>query len=425
MWLYRLILALFGPPALLLRAGRLALTGRAEPRGLAERLALSPPRPNGPVLWLHAASNGELASAKATILAILSRHPGLSLVVTTNTATGRTLAESWRLPGLVGRLAPVDTWGATRRFLQAVRPAALIVIENELWPERLVQTAARGIPVFVLGARMSAGSERAWARFPGIARRITDAIAWLSAQDRDSARRFESLGLNKDRLGPVLNLKAAFVPDDAPAALPFPRATTLLAASTHPGEEEVILTAFASAQASNPGLRLILAPRHPRRSAEVVRLIADTGLSFAVRSKGQEPTAQTLIYLADTMGEMDRWYAGAGMTFVAGSLTDRGGHTPYEPAAHGSAILHGPDVTNSAPAYAALQAAGASVQVETARDLAAAIIRLADASIQKEMAEKARDALSAADPASMRPFLAALETALSGKPAADVHPARA
>ncbi len=423
MWLYRLILTLLVPPALVLRQAWLALAGRGEPHGLAERLALAPPSPRPPALWLHAASNGELASARSTLRAVLDRHPGAGLVITTNTATGRELAESWRLPGAVARLAPADTPGATRRFLNAARPAALIVVENELWPERLGQCAARGIPVLVLGARMSEKSRRTWSHFPRLAGHVTGAIAWLSAQDADSARRFVALGLPADRLGPVLNLKAAFVPGSTPAALPFPRATTLLAASTHPGEEAIILAAFRAAQARNPALRLILAPRHPRRSAEIARLIAGAGLSFATRSKGETPGPDTAVYLADTMGEMDLWYAGAGMTFVAGSLTDRGGHTPYEPAAHGSAILHGPDVANSAPAYAALHAAGAAVRVAGAGDLAERVLRLADPATQAELAGRARAALGGADASALSPFLSVLDAALSGKPR-DVHPAR-
>ena len=423
MFLYRLILTLLAPPALVLRQLVLALRGRAEPGGIAQRLALSVPRANGPVLWLHAASNGELASARGAVAAILGRHPDLGVVVTTNTLTGRALAESWALPRLTARLAPADTPGAVRRFLDALRPVALVVVENELWPERLARCASRGIPVLVLGARMSAGSSRNWARFRKLAARVIGSLSWLSAQDADSARRFVALGLAETRLGPVINLKAAFAAARQASVLPFPRPDTVLAASTHPGEEAVVLAAFRAARAQNPALRLILAPRHPRRSAEIARLITGAGLAFATRSKGEAPEADTQVYLADTMGEMDLWYAAAGMTFVAGSLSDLGGHTPYEPAAHGSAILHGPDVANSAPAYAALHAAGAAVRVAGTEDLAREILRLADPALQARLAEKARTALGGADPDALAPFLAALDAALCGK-TPDVHPAR-
>ena len=289
MFLYRLILTLLAPPALVLRQLVLALRGRAEPGGIAQRLALSVPRANGPVLWLHAASNGELASARGAVATILGRHPDLGVVVTTNTLTGRALAESWALPRLTARLAPADTPGAVRRFLDALRPVALVVVENELWPERLARCASRGIPVLVLGARMSAGSSRNWARFRKLAARVIGSLSWLSAQDADSARRFVALGLAETRLGPVISLKAAFAAARQASVLPFPRPDTVLAASTHPGEEAVVLAAFRAARAQNPALRLILAPRHPRRSAEIARLITGAGLAFATRSKGEAP----------------------------------------------------------------------------------------------------------------------------------------
>jgi len=412
---YRLLLALFGPPALLLRQGVLALRGRAEKGGLSQRLALSMPDLPGPTLWLHAASNGELASARTPIRAILDRHPNLRILVTTNTVTGRALAEGWALPRLTARLAPVDTPGAVRRFLAAVRPAACIVVENELWPERLTACAAAGVPVLVIGARLSAGSHRNWRRLPGLARKVTGAITWLSAQDEGSARRFAELGLDPARIAPVLDLKAFIEPTATAPVLPYLRATTVLAASTHPGEEAPILDAFRAALAENLTLRLILAPRHARRGAEVERLLAASGLSFARRSRGQAPEPETQVYLADTMGEMDLWYAAAGITIVAGSFSDRGGHTPYEPAAHGSALIHGPDVANFAGVYARLDTAGGAIRVEGAPDLSAAILTLADPENQADVAGRARAALGTANPTALDPFLAALDASLARK----------
>jgi 3-deoxy-D-manno-octulosonic-acid transferase len=203
-------------------------------------------------------------------------------------------------------------------------------------------------------------------------------------------------------------LKSAAAPSGT-AALPFPRAATLLAASTHEGEEAVVLDAFARARAQRPDLRLILAPRHPRRRDAVEAAIRAAGLAFATRSRGAEPAADIPVYLADTLGEMDRWYAGAGMTFVGGSLVPLGGHTPFEPAAHGSAILTGPHVANAAPAYAALLAEGGALAVTDAESLARAILRLADPAVREAQAEAAARALApfAAD-AAIAAFLAAL-----------------
>lgn len=404
MVLYRFLMWLSGL-ALRLRAALAPWPG-------AERVRPPvPPEGAGPLVWLHAASNGELAAARPVIASLISARPGLRLLVTANSLSGRDLARGWGLPGAAVRLAPHDDTATVTRFLHAARPAALVVIENELWPNRLRLAAAQGIPVFCLAARISERSARTWHRFPGLARAVIGAIAWLAPQDAHSRERFRALGLPDDRIGPDMVLKSAARATDA-APLPFPRASTLLAASTHAGEEEIVLAAFAKARAARPDLRLILAPRHPRRRAEVEAAIRAAGLAFATRSAGAEPDPALPVYLADTLGEMDRWYAGAGMTFVGGSLVDRGGHTPFEPAAHGSAILTGPHVANAGPAYAALLAAGGAVRVTGVDDLAAAILRLAEPQAQRQQAAAATRALSPfSAAASVAAFLAALSQA--------------
>ncbi|MCV2874118.1 3-deoxy-D-manno-octulosonic acid transferase [Defluviimonas sp. WL0050] len=386
MFFYRLL------ARILFSAYALRLTVSARGDVYTERMGrLTAREGSGPLLWLHAASNGELTSARSVIDTLQSRAPGLRLLVTTNSETARTLAKSW---GLDAILAPLDMPGPVHRFLDTMHPAALVVVENELWPERLTACAERGIPVFVIGARMSASSARNWGRVPDLARQVMESIRFLSAQDAASEARFRTLGLRPDRIGPVTNLKSAAKAANAETSLPFPRAMTLLAASTHEGEEEVALTAFAKAHAERPDLRLILAPRHPRRRDQVERLITATGLSHATRSRGDAPASATVIYHADTMGEMDLWYAAAGMTLVGGSLVDHGGHTPFEPAAHGSAMLHGPHTSNSAPAYDALRQAGGSVEVKTAEDLTTAILSLADPGKQAHLTRRATEALA-------------------------------
>ena len=204
-----------------------------------------------------------------------------------------------------------------------------------------------------------------------------------------------ALGLPRGRIGPQVNLKSGTLPlpGGGLAGQPFRRADTLLAASTHDGEDAIVLDAFVAARAARPGLRLILAPRHPRRRDAIEAEIARRGLGFATRSRGQQPGAGLPVYLADTMGEMDLWYRAAGLCFVGGSLTDNGGHTPFEPAAHGAVILHGPHVANSAPAYAALASAGASIVVTDAATLATAIGSLADPARQTALGTAAREAL--------------------------------
>ncbi|MBL8563022.1 MAG: 3-deoxy-D-manno-octulosonic acid transferase [Gemmobacter sp.] len=384
-------------PFLALHAGLQRLRGRIGPGGVAERFGRGAGGVGG--IWFHGASNGELTSARRVIEGLRAARPDLPIVVTSNSWTARAMVAAWAMPGVSARLAPLDTPGAVAAFRKRWQPGALIFVENELWPERIAQMAAQG-PVVCLGARMSAGSARNWRRVaPGLIGGMLGRIALLSAQDAASEARFLALGLPSGRLGPRLMLKAGLVAQ--PAALPFtpphPRARILLAASTHEGEEAVILRAFAQARAQFD--LLILAPRHPRRSAEVAAAIRAESLPFATRSAGEVPGPETAVYLADTLGEMPGWYAMAGATVIGGTFGPAGGHTPYEPAAQGSAILHGPGVANFTEAFAALAAAQATLPVRAER-LGAALAGLT-AERQADLAARASGALTPADDAAL------------------------
>jgi 3-deoxy-D-manno-octulosonic-acid transferase len=349
------------------------------PRGaLRERLGLI--LRGGPVWWVHGASLGELTSARGVIAGLAADGP---VLVTANTATGRALVAGWALPGVTAALAPFDAGGAVGRVLARVRPRALVVIENELWPGRMAACAAAGVPVIVLGARMSARSAGRWGLAAGIMRRMLAGVAYLSAQDAASEARLVSLGLPEGRLGPRMNLKAAVAgPGRAGDA------RVLLAASTHDGEEALVLDAF---QAAGTFDLLILAPRHPARGAEIAQMLAARGVAFGQRSRGDAVPAEG-VYLADTLGEMDLWYAMAGVTVIGGSFADRGGHTPFEPTAFGSAIVHGPSLHNFAEPFAALDAGGGAVAVADGAALAGAL-RGMDAGRQAEVAAAAQAAL--------------------------------
>jgi len=363
--------------------------GRDSGADLSQRLGGGPTVAEGGV-WLHGASVGEVQSARPLIAALA---PG-GVLVTANTATGRDRVAGWRLHGVTTRLAPVDAGPVLRRFLDRHRPRALVILEGDLWPARILTARTRGLPVVLISARISARSAARWAWLPGLIRPLLAQVDALFPQNDASAARFRALGLPDNRLGPVLNLKATA--EVVPAApLPgFPRADTVLAASTHPGEEERVLDAFAAARVRRPGLRLILAPRHPVRGDQVADLIAARGLPFARRSSGEAPDPARPVYLADTLGEMALWYAAAGVTVVGGSLVPKGGHTPFEPAAAGSAILHGPDTGNFHEAYEALAAAQGAIEITDAASLALALSGLADPAAQADLAARAAAALA-------------------------------
>lgn len=337
---------------------------------MAERLALTPLDPAQ--IWIHGASVGELNSARLLIDELARRH---SVLITANSLTGRDLVRGW---GLSAQLAPLDAPQVLRRFLDTVAPRIAITLENEIWPERNRQAARRNIEQFVIGARMSERSCRRWQRARGLIAPSLARLAGLSAQDSASEARFRALGLPQSAVLAPLQLKLL-----APARVEAPPASaqrdqTILAASTHEGEDAPIIDAFAAMARHHPKARLILAPRHPARADAVAALLEMRGLGFVRRSQGNDLGASAPVLLADTLGEMARWYEAAGICLTAGSWVGRGGHTPWEPAAHSCAILHGPDTRNFAEDYAALNTARASWQVGP-DDLADRLTALIDA----------------------------------------------
>lgn len=368
MFLYRVLVSLAAPvfaAFLALRVPR----GREDLSALRDRLR-GPDVPEGAV-WLHGASNGELASARPLIDALLAADPNRRVLVTANTVTGRDLVAGWGLARVTAGIAPLDLRRPAARM--AARAAALILLENEIWPNRIAAMQARGRPVLMVAARMSERSARAWGRLPGLIGPLLRDAALIAPQDAASGARLAALGAPEAATGPAVQLKSLWRPSgrvpDAALRAAFPRGRTVLAASTHEGEERIALAAFARLHAADAGWRLVLAPRHPRRGDEIAALVYGAGLRLAVRSRGEAPDGAA-VYLADTMGEMELWYALAGAALVGGSLVAKGGHTPYEPAALGCAILHGPHVANFAGEYARLDASGAAQQVEDAEGLA-------------------------------------------------------
>lgn len=344
---------------------RASLGGRPA---LRERLVVGD-LPEPAAIWVHGASVGELTSARPVIEALARQ---MSVQITANSETGRDMARGWGLPA---RLAPLDVPGALDRFLGAVQPRVLVTIESEFWPLRSRLLAQRGIAHAMIGARMSERSAGTWGRLPRIIRPILGRITALSAQDQASEARLLALGLPASALLPRLDLKLLAPADLTPPEPSEARDRVILAASTHEGEDEILLDAFATLRRDRPDLRLILAPRHPQRAEAIAAMITARALPMTRRSDSYTIAPEGGVLLADTLGEMGRWYGAAGICFVGGSLVDHGGHTPWEPAAMCCALLHGPHVGNFAESYDALHAHKAARAVE-AGGLAAALARL-------------------------------------------------
>lgn len=394
--LYRALLVLAWLPVVAILLLRV-LRRRESLADWRQRSGLSIGGATGPHLWLHAASNGELISARPVLLALKGRHPDLKLLITTNSLSGRDLARGWAFDGLTARLAPVDSRWASALIIRRYDVRGHVLLESEFWPNRIAALAARGLPVFAIGARLSRRTAQSWRRVSRLAELVLAHLTLVSPQDAGSRRRLLQLGLSARQLGPVIDLKAFYAPptDLTPApdlTTAFPRNETWLAASTHEGEDAIVLDAHARLRAARPEARLIIAPRHPVRGASIAALARDAGMGVALRSAGDPPRPDA-VYIADTLGEMPLWYALAGTTFIGGSLVEKGGHTPFEPAVFDSTLLHGPDTRNFTRIFRRLDVTGAAIQVSDAESLARALLQTRDPERRDTMRRMARDQL--------------------------------
>ncbi len=366
---------LWGLLAVRTARGKEDRTRRGERFGKPSR-----PRPEGPLVWVHAASVGELTAVLPLVEEIVAR--GIATVVTTGTVTSARVAAE-RLPaGAVHQFVPLDVAPYLSRFLDAWRPAAALFVESEVWPVALAETAKRGIPRIVVNARLSARSFRRWKKLPATAAAMFGSVDLVLAQSAEDGERFARLGAAMVEVTGNLKFDGAPPPADAAERAAFDGALSgrprWVAASTHPGEDEVVIAAHRILSAERPGLLTLLVPRHPDRGGRIAETIARGGLSVALRSRGEPIRADTAIYVADTIGELGLFYRLAPIAFVGGSLTARGGQNPIEPARLGAAVIAGPHVANFAGIYGDLATADALVTITEASGLAAAVGALLD-----------------------------------------------
>ena len=334
-------------------------------------------RPDGRLLWLHAASVGESLSVLGLIDELGRQYPDLSFLLTSGTATSAQIVGNRLPPRTQHQFAPLDSRRAVARFLDHWHPEAGVFVESELWPNMLHGAKARGLPLALINARISDKSARNWKRLAKTARHLLDHFTLIHCQDTRTARHFHDIGIAQAAPGVNLKSLSGALPHDAGELkrlqdLIGPR-PLWLAASTHPGEDEVMIEAHKALLKQRPDALLILVPRHPERATAIETQLAEAGLDTARRSTGMALTPKTQTYLADTLGEMGLWYALSPITCLCGSFTPVGGHNPYEPAHAGSALLHGPLYANFSETYADLAAQGASREVPDAQTLSHAL----------------------------------------------------
>lgn len=372
---YRLLAAAAEPAAALLLGYRLK-RGKEIGERLDERRGVSTlARPAGPLIWLHGASVGELLGVLPLIERLSER--GLTMLVTSGTVTSSGIATQ-RLPaGVIHQFVPLDVPRFVTRFLDRWRPQLALFVESDLWPNMLIETAARRIPIALINARLSERSFRRWQKLPGTIGDILRRFDLVLARTPVDAERLHALGAHRAMVSGNLKLDAPAPPADADKLAALQAAVgerpLIAAASTHPGEDEFVVAAHRELRDAHPGLLSVIAPRHPERGPQVEALARGAGFTTALRSRGELPNAETEIYIADTMGELGLLYRIAPLVFVGGSLIRHGGQNPIEPAKLGTAILHGPHVWNFAEIYAALDDAGGAVTVAQGERLGAAI----------------------------------------------------
>jgi len=346
--------------------------GRVGPRlGFVARSA----RP-GPI-WVHAVSVGEVQAAAALIRELRLRYPERELVVSTVTPTGAQRVKSLFKGEVRHAYLPYDVAGPVRRFLDRVAPCVAIVLETEIWPTLYRELNRRHVPLVLASARVTERSVGRYRRMAGLFREALAEGIVIGAQSEADAGRFRTIGAPAERVFVTGNVKYDL--EIPPAAIDAgrqfrarcaPARNVWIAGSTHEGEEAAALEAHALIRRAHPGALLILAPRHPQRFESVRALLRRRAVAFAERSAGSEPTAQDEVFLLDTLGELQAFYAAADVAFVGGSLVPIGGHNLLEPAALARPVVSGPYTGNAPDIAAALAAHGALRIVDGAEALA-------------------------------------------------------
>lgn len=345
-----------------------------DPERFPERAGYATaPRPDGRLLWFHAASVGESLSVLRLIEHLGESEPEISFLITSGTATSAQIIARRLPPRAIHQFPPLDSRRYMRRFLKHWKPSGAVFVESELWPQMLHETARAGVPLALLNARISDSSMRNWRRVARSARYLMGLFAMIHCQDLRTADHLRDLGLPNARKGANLKSFSGPLPHDAQELARMRDVLqgrpVWLASSTHPGEDEIMLRAHHALQSAYPGILLILVPRHPERADSIEVMIAEQGLKGARRSIGGRIDGNTQVYLADTLGETGLWYALCPLTCLCGSFTPVGGHNPYEPAYAGSAVLHGPLYANFAQTYADLGASGGALEVRDESEL--------------------------------------------------------
>jgi 3-deoxy-D-manno-octulosonic-acid transferase len=365
-------------------------------RGFAQRFGryttkLKQSLTNRHVLWMHAVSVGEVNICIQLIRALEPKVPNLKIIVSTTTSTGMGELEK-KLPSHIGKIYyPIDRYRIVQRALSTIHPEVIVLVEAEIWPNFLWRAYQMEIPVFLVNARLSDRSYRRYKRFGFLFRPLFAGLAGVGCQNEHDAQRLQALGVPPEAIHLVGNLKydaAARLDErrllDVPALLQklgVQKSTPLLiGASTHPGEEAILVDCLRRLKTRFPELFLILVPRHFERGKEVGRELQSKGVKFVYRSEltghSKYEPGEIECLLVNTTGELKYFYQHGDVIFVGKSLAAEGGQNPIEPAALGKAIVFGPNMQNFDVIAKAFVERGGAIQVKDATGLETAIAEL-------------------------------------------------
>lgn len=382
-------------PLIRLWLERRARRGKEDNVRMAERFGRSNiARPQGQLIWLHAASVGETQSVLTLVRALLAQNEAIQFLITTGTVTSAALVAQQKLPRTIHQFIPVDTYPSVRRFLKHWHPDLALWVESEFWPQLLWQTQARRIPMLLINARMSRRSFEGWQKWPRTIRSVLNGFAGIYVGSMEDAQHLGALGAKN--LHDVGNLKYDASPLAGDQTLIAELSNALagrpvwVAASTHANEEQMVAEVHAQLLQKFPALLCIIIPRHATRGNDIAEDLRQRGHTLAQRSKGETIAPKTQIYLADTMGELGSFYRLSDVVFIGGSLVAVGGHNPLEPARLSAALVTGPHIHNFSAIMQHLLNSEALRIVQNKTDLATTIAELLqDDNTRLAMAERA------------------------------------
>ena len=346
--------------------------GKEDPARIGERRGMTRDiRPLGPLVWIHGASVGEVLAAAALIEKL--RALNIRILLTSGTVTSAAIVAKRFPADIIHQYVPYDAPRYVARFLDHWRPSLALFIESDLWPNLILSSAARRLPMVLINGRMSQRSFPRWRRMIGTISALLGQFDVCLAQSKADAERFAALGSRNVITTGNLKLDVPATPADSAKLerlMSVTRGRTIVvAASTHPGEDELLIEAHRKLAGYFPSLLTVIVPRHPDRGPAIAATVAASGLHGALRSREELPTATTDIYVADTMGELGLFYRLAPIVFMGGSLVPHGGQNPIEAVKLGASIVHGPHVFNFADVYEALDRAGGARRADNQEEL--------------------------------------------------------